>query len=362
MKLKNLTLKNFRNYKEENIEFSEGINIFFGENAQGKTNILEALYLFSSSKSHRGVKDKDLIMFNENESNIEINFNSQGREQKAKYSIYSDKNKKLFVNDIENKKLKALFGIFTTVIFSPEDLNLIKEGPEERRRFMDTDISQLKPEYYNILKDYKKVMFSKNNLLKSESVDFNLLDVYNEKLSFLAAKITIHRIRFIERINSLTTKALFYISEKKENVNLIYEPGFSGEFEVNVKKIKEVIKKELEEEIKKGVCLIGPHRDDVSFYLNGKDAKLFCSQGQQRSIVLSLKLAEYEFMKEVTGEPPLLLLDDILSELDIKRQGKLINFIRDNQTVITCTDKDLYGKIKYPVKSYNVKDGSVTAV
>ena len=150
MKLKNLTLKNFRNYKEENIEFSEGINIFFGENAQGKTNILEALYLFSSSKSHRGVKDKDLIMFNENESNIEINFNSQGREQKAKYSIYSDKNKKLFVNDIENKKLKALFGIFTTVIFSPEDLNLIKEGPEERRRFMDTDISQLKPEYYNI--------------------------------------------------------------------------------------------------------------------------------------------------------------------------------------------------------------------
>ena len=256
MKLKNLTLKNFRNYKEEKIEFSEGINIFFGENAQGKTNILEALYLFSSSKSHRGVKDKDLIMFGEDESVIEIAFDSQKREQTAKYNIFSDKNKKLFINEIENKKLKALFGIFTTVIFSPEDLNLIKEGPEERRRFMDTDISQLKPEYYNILKDYKKVMFSKNNLLKNENCDLNLLEVYNEKLSLLAAKITVHRIRFVERINSLTTKALFYISEKKENVELVYRPGFLSEFEVGVKSIADAIKKELdavmEEEIKKG--------------------------------------------------------------------------------------------------------------
>lgn len=366
MILKNLKLKNFRNYGELSIDLFKGINIFYGENAQGKTNILEALYIFSSSKSHRGVRDKDLVKFDCEESEIEIDFISQNREQSAKYNIYTEKNKKLFINEIEQKKLKALFGIFGTVIFSPEDLNLIKEGPEDRRKFMDTDISQLRPDYYNILKDYKKVVILKNNLLKSDNTDEALLDVYNEKLALLAAKITVHRLRFIERISHLASLALLYISDKKEQIEIKYIPGFSKEYEVSVKNIKEAVLSELsevkEEEIKKRVSLIGPHRDDIAFYLNGKDAKLYSSQGQQRSIILSLKLAEFEFMKEVMGEPPILLLDDILSELDIKRQNKLLNFIRDNQTVITCTDKDLYKKIKYPLKSYLVKNGEIVSV
>lgn len=363
MKLNNLKLKNFRNYEELDIDFFDGINIFYGENAQGKTNILESVYLFSSSKSHRGVKDKELIMFNKEESDVEINFNSQKRDQTAQFKIYKDKNKSLSVNGISQIKQKALFGIFSTVIFSPEDLNLIKGSPEERRRFMDTDISQIKPDYFKTLKDYKKLIYLKNNLLKANDVNLSLLDVYDEKLSKLASKITVHRLRFIERINSLATKALFYISDKKENIDIVYKPGFSGNFDISFKdienKYKEEFKKVREEELLKKVTLIGPQRDDLEFYLNEKDAKIFCSQGQQRSIILSLKLAEFEFMKEVLGETPVLLLDDILSELDIKRQNKLLNFIRDNQTIITCTDKDLYEKIKYPYKSYYVENGKV---
>lgn len=363
MKLNNLKLKNFRNYDELNIDFYEGINIFYGENAQGKTNILEAIYLFSSAKSHRGVRDKELIKFDCEESNIKIDFNSQDRDQSACFDIYSNKNKKLSVNGISQTKLKALFGIFNTVIFSPEDLNLIKEGPEERRKFMDIDISQLRPDYYKIIRDYKKILYLKNNLLKQDNVNLSLLDVYNEKSAGLAAKITVHRLRFIERISELASLALFYISDKKEKIEIVYEPGFSAEFEVNTKDIENKYKKAFsdikEEEIKKKMCLIGPQRDDMVFFLNGKNAKTFCSQGQQRSIILSLKLAEFEFMKEVIKENPVLLLDDILSELDIKRQNKLLNFIRDNQTVITCTDKDLYRKIKYPYRSYLVKNGNV---
>ena len=364
MILKNLKLKNFRNYDKLNIDFYEGINIFYGENAQGKTNILESVYIFSSSKSHRGVKDKELIKFEKEESEIKIEFISQKREQSANFYLYKDKNKKLEINGIFNPSKKALFGIFGTVIFSPEDLNLIKGSPEERRRFMDTDISQIKPEYFKLLKDYKKVLNLKNNLLKQKEVNTSLLDVYDEKLSYLASKITVYRLRFIERINELATKALFYISDKKENIEIKYKPGFSSKFNVNIKEIEkkylEEFKKLREEEILRGITLIGPQRDDLEFYLNGKDSKIYCSQGQQRSIILSLKLAEFEFMKEVLGETPILLLDDILSELDIKRQNKLLNFIRDNQTIITCTDKDLYKKIKYPYKSYLVAEGRLT--
>lgn len=363
MRLNNLKLKNFRNYEELNIDFYEGINIFYGENAQGKTNILESVYIFSSSKSHRGAKDKELIKFEEEKSEIEIEFISQKREQSAKFSLFKDKNKKLDINGIYQTSKKALFGIFGTVIFSPEDLNLIKGSPEERRRFMDTDISQIKPDYFKLLKDYKKVLNLKNNLLKQKDINISLLDVYDEKLSRLASKITVHRLRFIERINSLATKALFYISDKKENIKIVYKPGFNSKFNVNIKEIEEKyfeeFKKIRDEEILRGVTLIGPQRDDLEFYLNEKDAKVYCSQGQQRSIILSLKLAEFEFMKEILGEAPVLLLDDILSELDIKRQNKLLNFIRDNQTIITCTDKDLYKKIKYPYKSYLVKEGKI---
>ena len=363
MNIKNLKLKNFRNYNELNIDFYEGINIFYGENAQGKTNILESIYMFSSSKSHRGAKDKELINFEKKEAEIKIEFTSQRRDQSAQFNLYSDKNKTLLLNGINKTGSKALFGIFSTVIFSPEDLNLIKGSPEERRRFMDTDISQLKPEYFRILKDYKKILYLKNNILKHEEIDNSLLDVYNEKLASLAARITVHRLRFTERISELASLALYYISDKKEQIEIKYNPGLASEFEVSVKDIEKKYYEEFErvkkEEIQRKITLIGPQRDDLTFYLNNKDASVFCSQGQQRSIVLSLKLAEFEFMKEVAGEPPVLLLDDILSELDIKRQNKLLNFIRENQTIITCTDKDLYRKIKYPYKSYLVENGRI---
>jgi len=363
MRLNKLKLKNFRNYNELEIDLYEGINIFYGENAQGKTNILESIYLFSSSKSHRGAKDRELISFDREEGEISIEFNSQKREQSASFKLYKNKNKELTVNGIEKTRQKALFGVFSTVIFSPEDLNLIKGSPEERRRFTDTDISQIKPDYYRLLKDYKRVLNQKNNHLKEPNINEGLLDVYDEKLSSLAAKITVYRLRFIVRLSELATKAIYYISDSKENIEIKYKPGIDMKIPESVKELEAIYKNEFKrvrkEELLKKVTLICPQRDDIEFYLNGNDASVYCSQGQQRSIILSLKLAEFEFMKEILGENPILLLDDILSELDIKRQNKLLNFIRDNQTVITCTDKDLYKKIKYPCKAYLVKEGRI---
>ncbi len=363
MKVKSLKLKNYRNYKDEIINFSDGINILYGENAQGKTNILEALNIFSSSRSHRGVRDRELIMFDEKESTIELEFISQERNQSSILNLYSGKNKKLFINGIEQKYVKALLGVFTTVIFAPEDLNLIKEGPEGRRRFLDTDISQIRPNYYRILKEYKKINELKLNLLKKEVPDDSLLDVYNEKLAQLGARLTVHRHRFVEEISSLTSAALKYISKSREEIEIIYKPGFDFSYSLSSKEIEEKLKKaykEIKETEKfKRASLIGSHRDDILFMINKKDARIFASQGQQRSVITALKLAEFEFMRGVLNEPPLLLLDDIFSELDKQRQEKLLKFLNKGQVIITCTDKDLLVKADCPTTLFKIEGGKI---
>jgi len=277
--------------------------------------------------------------------------------------LYSKKNKKLFINGIEQRYVKALLGIFSTVIFSPEDLNLIKEGPEGRRRFLDTDISQIRPNYYRILKEYKKVNDLKSNLLKKDNPDDNLLDVYNEKMAVLGAKITVHRHRFVEELYYLTAAALKYISKSREDIKIIYKPGFSFEYSLSNKeiaaKLKEEFDKNKEAEKFKGISLSGPHRDDILFMLNDKDAKLFASQGQQRSVITALKLAEFEFMREVLKEPPVLLLDDIFSELDKTRQKKLLKFLNKGQVIITCTDKDLLVNADCPTTLFKIEKGKI---
>ena len=366
MKVKSLKLKNYRNYKEETFEFKDGINILYGENAQGKTNVLEALHLFSSSRSHRGVRDKELIMFDETEGELSLEFESQKREQNSLINLYTGKNKKLFINSIEQKYVKALLGIFTTVIFSPEDLNLIKEGPEGRRRFLDTDISQIRPNYYRILKEYKKINELKLNLLKKDTQDDSLLDVYNEKLSQLGARLTVHRHRFTEEISALTSAALKYISKSREEIEIIYKPGFDFSYSLSSKEIAEKLKKAYDDiketEKLKRASLIGSHRDDILFMINNKDARLFASQGQQRSVITALKLAEFEFMREVLKEPPILLLDDIFSELDKNRQEKLLKFLNKGQVIITCTDKDLLVKADCPTTLFKIESGKIIEV
>lgn len=361
MKVKKLSLHNFRNYEEENIEFGDGINIFYGENAQGKTNILEAVYIFSSSKSHRGAKDRELIRFSSDEAKVTMRFLSQKREQEAQFRFYSSRNKQLFVNEIEQKKVKALLGTFSTVIFSPEDLDLVKDGPDARRRFLDTDISQLRPNYYRILKEYGKVLEMRNNLLKKEQVDFNLMEVYNGKLARCGAKIMIHRQLFIDRLKQKAKEIYHFISDGKEELSISYQPSVEKTNELKEKEIAQKIYDALscQEDIIRKITSKGPHRDEMIFTIQGKEAKSYCSQGQQRSIVLSLKLAEFKFMEEVLGEPPVLLLDDILSELDAGRREKLISFIKDNQTIITCTDKDFYYHLDKPFIARKVKNGRV---
>lgn len=361
MKIESITLHNFRNYADESILMGDGINIFYGENAQGKTNILEAVYLFSSAKSHRGAKDKELIRFSSPEAQISMKFYSQQRSQEAKMYFYQNKNKQLFINEIEQKKIKALLGIFSTVIFSPEDLELIKDGPEARRRFLDTDISQLRPNYYKILKDYGRVLEMRNNLLKKEKIDKDLLEVYSMKLAKYGAKIMIHRQLFIDKMKQKAKEIYFFISDKKEELSISYRPSIDKTYELKEKEIVPKLYEALSsgEDILRRSTLKGPHRDEVIFLIDGKDAKSYCSQGQQRSIVLSLKLAEFVFMEEVLGESPVLLLDDILSELDAKRREKLISFIKDNQTIITCTDKDFYYHLDKPFIARKIQNGRV---
>lgn len=361
MKIKSITLRNFRNYADESIIMGDGINLFYGENAQGKTNILEAVYLFSSAKSHRGAKDKELIRFSSDEAQISMKFYSQQRLQEAKMCFFKNKNKQLFMNEIEQKKNKALLGVFSTVIFSPEDLNLIKDGPDERRKFMDIDISQLRPNYYKILKDYGRVLEMRNNLLKKEKIDQTLLEVYNTKLAKYGAKIMIHRQLFIDKMKQKAKEIYFFISDKKEELSIIYSPSIEKTYELKEKEIVSKLYEALssKEDILKRATLKGPHRDEVLFLIDGKEAKSYCSQGQQRSIVLSLKLAEFVFMEEVLGEPPVLLLDDILSELDAKRREKLISFIKDNQTIITCTDKEFYYQLEKPFIARKIQNGRV---
>ncbi len=361
MKIESIALHHFRNYRNEQIPMGEGINIFYGENAQGKTNILEAVYLFSSAKSHRGVRDKELISFEENEAKLTLNFYSQKRLQQAELYFYKNKNKQLFINGVEQKKVKALLGIFSTVIFSPEDLNLVKAGPDERRRFLDTDISQLRPNYYSILKDYGRVLEMRNNLLKKENPDRNLMEVYDQKLAKYGAKIMIHRQLFIDKMKEKARQIHHFISDNKEELSISYQPSIEKTYHLKETEIAEKLLKELrsEEDYIRKNTLKGPHRDEIVFSIDGKDAKSYCSQGQQRSIVLSLKLAEFSFMEEVLGEPPVLLLDDILSELDGKRREKLLSFIKDNQTIITCTDKDFYYHLDKPFIVRKIEDGKV---
>ena len=361
MKIESIHLKQFRNYIDETISFGDGINIFYGENAQGKTNILEAVYLFSSAKSHRGAKDRELVHFDFDRAQISMTFSSQQRRQHAEMCFYHNRNKQLYVNELEQKKVKALLGIFSTVIFSPEDLDLVKDGPEARRKFLDTDISQLRPNYYRVLKDYGKVLDMRNNLLKRETVDTSLLEVYNLKLSKLGAKIMIHRQLFIDKMKEKAKQIYYFISDKKEELSMEYIPSIKKEYDLKETQIASLLYDALssEEDVYKRTTSKGPHRDDIVFLIDGMDAKSFCSQGQQRSIVLSLKLAEFSFMEEVLGEPPVLLLDDILSELDGRRREKLLYFIKDNQTIITCTDKDFYYHLQRPFVARKIQNGQI---
>ncbi len=357
MFVESLELLNFRNYKDLHISFDKGTNIFYGDNAQGKTNILEAVYMASTAKSHRGSKDKEIISFSEDEAHIKMFVRKDKFSERIDMHLKKSKAKGIAINGIPIRKASELFGISNVVIFSPEDLNIIKNGPADRRRFIDMELCQLDSSYTNSLSNYNRTLLQRNKLLKE--LQFNndyleLIKVYDIQIVKYGKDIIEKRKAFINELNDITADIHYRLTGSKENLRLVYEPNVSSEL------FEEELDRGRERDIKNRVSLIGPHRDDMMFTANGIDLRKFGSQGQQRSAALSLKLAEIELVKKKIKDSPVLLLDDVLSELDSSRQEHLLECISDIQTFITCTGLDDFVNNHFTInKVFKVNNGTV---
>ena len=353
MWIKKIKINNFRNYKSQEINLEKNINIFYGENAQGKTNIIEAIFLSSMGKSFRAKKDKEMIMLGEEKSNIEIEYEKTDRDGKIKIELG---NKKIvYINGIKIKKLSELLGKINVVIFTPDDINILKGGPQNRRRFLDIMISQLKPNYMYNLNLYLKTIEERNHYLRQireENKLAELLDIWDEKLIEYANVICAYRKTFIEKIQEKITNIHKEITDNKEEIKIIYQTDCADK-----EKYRQLLKERRKLDIIKGYTTKGIHRDDFNITINDKDLSTYGSQGQHRTAILSLKMAELDIIYDEIGEYPILLLDDFMSELDEKRRKHLLEKIENIQVIITCTDK-----IKLENKNiliYNVKDGKV---
>ena len=339
MIIESLELKNYRNYDSLEIRFDEGKNILYGDNAQGKTNILEALYLCSTSKSHRGSKDRDIIQFDKDESHIKLMIRKNDVPYRIDMHLKKSKSKGIAINGIPIKKSSELFGINNIIFFSPEDLSIIKNGPSERRRFIDMELCQIDKIYLDDLLKYNKIINQRNSLLKELNFNYrkdlyDTLDIWDIQLSEYGNKIIKRREEFINQINEIIIKIHEKLSGGKEILTVRYEPN------VLQNNLNDEISRNREKDIKLKTTTVGPHRDDLGFYIKDMDIRKFGSQGQQRTVALSLKLSEIEFIKKVINDMPILLLDDVMSELDSNRQNYLLDSIEDVQTIITCTGLD----------------------
>ena len=349
MWINKIKVNNFRNYDNEEIELNKNINIFYGENAQGKTNIIEAIFLSSMGKSFRAKKDKEMIKLSENRAMIEILFNKKDRDGKIKIELQNKKN--VYLNGIKLKKLSELLGNINIVIFTPDDINILKGGPQNRRRFLDIMISQLKPNYMYNLNLYLKTLEQRNNYLrqiKEYNKDENLLEIWDEKLAEYAFNIYNYRNEFINKIKNIHSE----ITNNKEKIEIEY----LTECESKEKYLK-LLKDRRKLDIIKGYTTKGIHRDDFIIYINKKELNIYGSQGQHRTAILSLKLSELNIIYEETGEYPILLLDDFMSELDEKRREHFLKNIKNTQIIITCTEK--FNIENNNILIYNVKDGKV---
>lgn len=340
MKIKKLALKNFRSYSDQVFEFDDKLNILVGQNAQGKTNVLEAIFYAVIGKSFRTSKEKDLIKWNENFGNIEAEFFNGYRDLSVKILFNKEKKKSVLIDGVAIHKIGELLGRTCAVFFSPNELKLVKESPEDRRKFLNIAISQTNKRYFYLLARYEKVLASRNKLLKSSSnlaVIKETVDIWNRSLCDLAEKIFIERKGFIEEMTPYAEKAHEYLSGGGELLKIEYKSDFKENYSQNMFKYLE---KNLEKDFKLGYTSVGVHRDDLSLFVNGEEVKSFGSQGQQRTVALSLKLAELECNKNRIGQYPILLLDDVFSELDDERRRRLLNFTKKTQTIITCTEID----------------------
>lgn len=372
MFIDHIKLENYRNYSSLDINLSNDVNIFFGNNGQGKTNLLEAVFYTVIGKSFRGTKDSDIILNGKNNFSIDLSVSDDITENiYIKYN--KNKEKYIKVNNLYLRKTGQLMGNIIAVIFSPEDMNLISEGPSIRRKFIDIAISQIKPSYYYDLLQYNKVLTQKNNLLKSikynSNTDKNLIFIWNEQLAEFGSKIINKRFKFINYLSEIASCKHKNISvnssENDELLKVIYDSNISREiFEFNdVNIIKDELLKlfeiKMDKEIEREMTLYGPHRDDIIFKLNDMDMKKFSSQGQKRTAILSLKLAELELLEKFTGRKPIFLLDDVFSELDYFRQKSFLLEINNVQTFVSSVDYDVIKNIKSNAKFFEIKNGSI---
>ena len=350
MKVERLKLANFRNYENLDIKFDDKVNVFIGKNAQGKTNLLESIFYCCIGKSFKSIKDKDIIKWEKEEGRISLIVQKKYRDIKIDVNLSKTRKKSILVNSLPIKKIGDLIGEINVVFFSPNELKLVKDSPDERRKFMDIDISQTNKRYFYLLSRYEKILGNRNKLLKtSENINYvkETVDIWDRVLIQTARKIAFERDKFVKAISPFTEKAQSYLSGGQEKVELFYKCGCQVLLDENFEKnMDKLLKKNLEKDFKLGYTSIGVHRDDIDIFLNGVEVKSFGSQGQQRTVALSLKLAELESMHEILGEYPILMLDDVFSELDKDRQTRLLKFAGRTQTFITCTDdKKIDGKI-----------------
>ena len=357
MRIESLRLDCFRNYRELELAFSPGTNLFYGDNAQGKTNVLEALYVCGTTRSHRSGRDREMILFGEEEAHIRMHMVRRDTEYRIDMHLKKNRAKGIAVNGVPVKKASELIGICNFVFFSPEDLGIIKNGPGERRRFLDQELCQLDQMYVHSLANYNRVLMQRNRLLKDIAMrpDYrDTLDVWDEQLADYGKKVIRSREAFTERLNGVIREIHGKLSGQKEELEVLYEKNCSEE------DFMDHLLKERQKDLLLKMTSVGPHRDDLMIRSSGIDLRRFGSQGQQRTAALSLKLAEIELVKDSIGEMPVLLLDDVLSELDKNRQQFLLESIDSVQTMITCTGIEDFKKSSLKIdRLYCVRNGDV---
>lgn len=360
MIIKSIELADYRNYDCLSLEFHRGTNILFGDNAQGKTNILEAIFVAATTKSHKGSKDREIVNFQKEEAHIRTYLEKEGVETRVDMHLRKNGSKGIAIDGQKIKKAADLLGLCNVVFFSPEDLSIIKDGPSERRRFVDMELCQLDSFYLYNLNHYNRIVNQRNKLLKDMYLNPELketLGIWDMQLASFGSKIIERRKLFEKQLNEIIFGIHKKLSGDREELFVHYEP------DVGTDDFERKLKDSQERDIRAKMTSVGPHRDDFSFTVGDIDIRRYGSQGQQRTAALSLKLSEIELVKKIAGDTPILLLDDVLSELDSNRQNYLLNSIGDIQTIITCTGLEEFVNHRFEIdKVYQVSGGTVTCM
>lgn len=359
MFIKRLQMLNYRNYNVLDINLGPNVNVFMGDNAQGKTNILEGIYYCAFARSHRTSKDRELINWKADNALLSVSVGKERLDKRIDISILKDGKKAIQINKVKIKKIGELFGNFNVVMFSPEDLKIIKDSPGVRRKFIDMELCQLNPRYYYNLVQYNKVLNERNSILRNRNINKDILDVYDMQLVEFGYNIIMERLEYIKKLNKYSAKIHSDITSGKEKIEFKYTSTIK-----DLENIKEnfysLLEKNRVRDSERGVTTVGPHRDDFIVLINDIDTKSYGSQGQQRTAVLTIKFSSLKIIKELTGEHPILLLDDVLSELDFSRKRYILSTIGNIQTIITCTGiEDLYEYLDDKSKVFKVKDGEI---